>query len=64
MRNDEIFQTAPQQSYNLSVQGGNEKIKYAVSGEYTSQEGIIVSNKFQRFSARVIWTQNCPTVFL
>lgn len=49
---DEIFQTAPQQSYNLSVQGGNEKIKYAVSGEYTSQEGIIVTNKFQRFSAR------------
>mgnify|MGYP006866071445 CR=1 FL=1 len=24
---DEIFQTAPQQSYNLSVQGGNGKNK-------------------------------------
>ncbi|GHU57341.1 SusC/RagA family TonB-linked outer membrane protein [Bacteroidia bacterium] len=47
-----IFQTAPQQSYNLSAQGGSNKIKYAVSGEYLSQEGIIKNNDFRRFSVR------------
>jgi TonB-linked SusC/RagA family outer membrane protein len=50
--NDYIFQTAPQQSYSLSVQGGNENIKYAVSGSYTSQDGIIVMSDFQRYTIR------------
>ena len=49
---DYIFQTAPMQSYNLSAQGGSEKIKYSVSGEYLSQEGIVISNDFERYSLR------------
>jgi TonB-linked SusC/RagA family outer membrane protein len=49
---DYIFQTAPMQSYNLSANGGAEKIKYSVSGEYMTQEGIIISNNFERYSFR------------
>lgn len=49
---DAIFQTAPQQSYNLSAQGGSEKIKYVISGEYLAQDGIIITNNFNRFSLR------------
>jgi TonB-linked SusC/RagA family outer membrane protein len=49
---DEIFRTAPIQSYNLSAQGGSEKIKYTVSGEYMAQDGIIISNNFKRYSVR------------
>jgi TonB-linked SusC/RagA family outer membrane protein len=49
---DYILQTAPMQSYNLSANGGSEKIKYSVSGEYMTQEGIIISNNFERYSLR------------
>ncbi|MDR1555969.1 MAG: TonB-dependent receptor [Tannerellaceae bacterium] len=49
---DEIFQTAPQQSYNLSTLGGTNKLRYAVSGEYMAQDGIIITNNFRRYSLR------------
>lgn len=49
---DAIFRTAPQQSYNLSAKGGNETVKYAVSGEYMNQEGIVLSSNFKRYSLR------------
>jgi TonB-linked SusC/RagA family outer membrane protein len=49
---DAIFRTAPQQSYNLSAKGGNENVKYAVSGEYMNQEGIVLSSNFKRYSLR------------
>lgn len=49
---DEIFRVAPQQSYNLSAQGGNEKVKYAVSGEYLDQDGIVITGNFKRYSLR------------
>jgi len=49
---DVIFQTAPIQSYNLSAQGGTNKYKYAVSGEYLKQDGIIINSDFRRYSLR------------
>ena len=49
---DYVYRTAPQQNYSLSVQGGTDKIKYAVSGSYFSQEGIIIENNFNRFTLR------------
>ncbi|MDR2912840.1 MAG: TonB-dependent receptor [Alistipes sp.] len=49
---DYIFRTAPIQSYNLSATGGSASVKYSVSGEYTSQDGIIIENDFERFSLR------------
>lgn len=49
---DSVLRVAPQQSYNLSITGGNEFVKYAISGEYLNQQGIIVNSKFQRYSLR------------
>lgn len=49
---DEIFRVAPQQSYNLSAQGGNEGVRYAVSGEYLNQDGIVITGNFKRYSLR------------
>ena len=49
---DAIFQTAPQQNYNLSARGGNESVKYAISGEYLNQDGIVISTNFKRYSLR------------
>ena len=47
-----IFQTAPQQNYSLSVRGGNKDLKYAVSGSYMSQDGIIIMSDFNRYTVR------------
>lgn len=47
-----VLRTAPQQQHQLSVTGGNRNVKYALSGEYLNQEGIIVNTNFKRYSAR------------
>lgn len=47
-----IFRTAPQQSYSLSAKGGSENVKFALSGEYMNQDGIVLSSNFNRYSLR------------
>ena len=49
---DYIFRTAPIQNYNISASGGSNTVRYAISGEYAKQDGIIVANNFERFSVR------------
>jgi hypothetical protein len=49
---DEVLRTATQQSYNLSISGGSPAFKYAVSGEYLNQDGIILNSNFKRYSLR------------
>lgn len=48
---DEIFRTAPINSYNLSVSGNNGKTNYYISGNYFNQRGIIINTGLERFSA-------------
>lgn len=50
---DEIFRQAPIQNYQLTFSGGDDKTKYAVSGNYFDQEGIIKGSEFSRGSLRV-----------
>ena len=38
---DQIFRTAPQQQYQLSVRGGDKNMKYAISGEYLTRRGLL-----------------------
>ena len=47
---DLIFRTGISQNHNLNVQGGNDKGTYYLSSSYTSQEGITVDAKYDRFS--------------
>ncbi len=49
---DAVFQTAFQQSHQLSAQGGSDKVQYYVSGSYMDQEGTIIGSEFNRFSLR------------
>jgi TonB-linked SusC/RagA family outer membrane protein len=49
---DDVLRTAPQSDVQLSATGGNENIKYALSGEYLSQDGIVVGSDFKRYSIR------------
>lgn len=52
---DEVFETAPMESYNLSVNGGSEKSSYSIGGSYLKQEGIVggPKAKFERVGARL-----------
>ena len=49
----QAFQTAPIQQYDLSARGGDAKTKFFISGSYSDQQGILVKNRFQRLSGRV-----------
>jgi TonB-linked SusC/RagA family outer membrane protein len=49
---DQVFQKAPFQQYDLSASGGNEKTHFYFSGQYSDQKGILISNRYQRISAR------------
>ena len=43
---------APLQNYELSVNGGTEKLNYYVSGSYYDQDGIAVGSTFERVNFR------------
>ncbi len=48
-----IFQTAPIQSHQLSINGGNEKTQLALSANYFNQDGILINSNFKRYSYRL-----------
>jgi len=50
---EELFQVAPIANYQVSLSGGNVSTRYAVSGGYFSQDGIVVGSDFDRYSFRV-----------
>jgi TonB-linked SusC/RagA family outer membrane protein len=49
---NDVLRTAPVQHYQLSASGGTEKVRYALSGEYLNQDGIIINSNFKRYSVR------------
>lgn len=49
---DYYFRVAPIQSYSLSVNGGNSNTQYFLSGLYFSQDGILKSTDYKRYSFR------------
>lgn len=50
---DAIFRTAWSHSHQVSAQGGTDKVKYYVSGNYNDQDGTIIGSEFSRYSFRV-----------
>lgn len=49
---EEIFRTAPFQSHELSISGGNDKTQYLVAGTLYKQDGIINNTNFSRANLR------------
>jgi TonB-dependent starch-binding outer membrane protein SusC len=68
----EIFQSAPIQSYNVSINGGSDRSSYSIGGSYIDQQGIIGGDKsrYRRYNARLNFTTdfsdkwNLQSVFL
>lgn len=50
---DAIFQKGTLQNYNLSISGGTQKLKAALSLNYNNTEGTIITSKFERYSVRL-----------
>ncbi|MBS1564879.1 MAG: SusC/RagA family TonB-linked outer membrane protein, partial [Bacteroidetes bacterium] len=48
----ELFKTAPMQSYNLSLSGGNSQTRFVVSGSVFNQGGIIINSGLNRAQGR------------
>ncbi len=49
---NEVFHSAPIQSYNLSFSGGNSNVKYYVSGTYKDEEGAIKTASYKSYSLK------------
>lgn len=49
---DAILRRGFLQNHNVSLSGGSEKINYFLSAGYLSEEGILLTNKFNRFTLR------------
>lgn len=50
---DEIFRSALTQNYQMSVQGGNEKTDFYLSGSVVNQDGIVLNNSVKRATFKV-----------
>jgi len=49
---DAIYRTALMSNTQIAFRKGTESTRYAVTGNYFSQDGIVITSKFQRVSAR------------
>ncbi|MDR0710827.1 MAG: SusC/RagA family TonB-linked outer membrane protein, partial [Prevotellaceae bacterium] len=52
-RISDIFRTAFQHTYNLSVSGGNDRTNFYISGDYTFQEATLKLEDFKRYGLRI-----------
>jgi len=50
---NQIFQKGALQNYNLSISGGTQKLKAALSLNYNNTEGTVITSKFERYSVRL-----------
>lgn len=47
---DAMLQTAFRQSHEVSITGGSDNARYAFSGNYTNQDGVIINSGFKRYN--------------
>ncbi len=50
---DMVSQTGIIQDHNVTVNGGADKIKYFISGDYMNQKGVLKGFNYQRYSLRM-----------
>ncbi len=48
----QIFRTAPQQNYQVSVAGANQKAQYYLGVGYFNQQGIVPKSKYERVTLK------------
>ena len=60
---DEVFRSAPVQSHNISLTGGNNATKYFASVGYFDQDGVVINSGLERYTMRFNLDQNIKEKF-
>ncbi len=60
---DEVFRTARISDYHLSMQGGDEKTRYSLSGGYRDEEGTIIGSGYQRGTMHITLDHKATDIF-
>jgi TonB-linked SusC/RagA family outer membrane protein len=54
---DKMLRTAPMMSHSVSISGGTDKTRYAISGSLLDQDGILLNSGFRRSQGRIVLDQ-------
>ncbi|SHF19286.1 TonB-linked outer membrane protein, SusC/RagA family [Fodinibius roseus] len=60
---EEVFRSAPQQSYQLSLTGGGEGTQYAISANFLNEEGTLIGSGYRRGSFRINFNKQVSNRF-
>jgi TonB-dependent starch-binding outer membrane protein SusC len=60
---DEVFRDAFTQNYQLSVQGGDQKTDFYLSGSVVNQQGIVLNNSVKRATFKVNLDHKVSDIF-
>lgn len=60
---DLVYRTGLRQNYQMGISGGDNDTRYAISGNYLNNEGIMLNSGFERYSARVNLNQTISDKF-
>lgn len=60
---DVMYDTGHEQEYNLALTGGNDKLRYFVSGGFYNEKGTYIDSSVDRFSLRTNVDYNISKVF-
>ncbi len=55
---DMILRKGVYQQYQISAQGGNERTRFYLSGNYRDEEGVLINNRFNRMSGTMTVDHN------
>ena len=50
---DLVYRNPLSQSYTLTANGGNERTKFSISGNYYREEGLNIGNNYNRYNGRL-----------
>lgn len=54
---DAVLRQAPMANYNLAITGGTKQTRYAISGSYLDQQGILINSGYKRYQGRIVLDQ-------
>jgi TonB-linked SusC/RagA family outer membrane protein len=50
---DLVYRNPVSQSYTLTADGGSEKTRYAISGNYYKEDGLVINNGYDKYTGRL-----------
>lgn len=50
---DLVYRNPVSQNYTLTADGGNDKTRYAISGNYYKEDGLVINNGYDKYTGRL-----------